>query len=78
MLLETEEEKKRLEGEAHQLKEMCRRELDRSEAEITRNSAIIADYKQVCVSIILGQVGLIQTGIPGKVWNFEHYFGARK
>ncbi|XP_064648840.1 rab GTPase-activating protein 1-like isoform X3 [Lineus longissimus] len=48
MLLETEEEKKRLEGEAQQLKEMCRRELDRSEAEITRNSAIIADYKQIC------------------------------
>ncbi|KAL3872041.1 hypothetical protein ACJMK2_040008 [Sinanodonta woodiana] len=46
--IETEEEKKRLETEAHQLKEMCRRELDRVETENERNKIIIADYKQIC------------------------------
>ncbi|XP_046330913.1 rab GTPase-activating protein 1-like isoform X2 [Haliotis cracherodii] len=48
MLTETEEEKRRLETESSQLKEMCRRELDRAESESQRNSAIIADYKQIC------------------------------
>ncbi|XP_074654020.1 rab GTPase-activating protein 1-like [Tubulanus polymorphus] len=48
LLTDVEEEKKRLELEAQQLKEMCRRELDRSETDNSRNSAIIADYKQIC------------------------------
>lgn len=30
-----------------QLKEMCRRELDKAESEIKKNSSIIGDYKQV-------------------------------
>ena len=33
-----------------QLKEMCRRELERAESESVRNTAIIADYKQVRVT----------------------------
>lgn len=47
-LAETEEEKQRLELESHQVKEMCRRELERLEADNSRNTAIIADYKQIC------------------------------
>lgn len=47
-LLDTEEEKRRLETESIQVKEMCRRELLLSEAEITRNAAIISEYKQIC------------------------------
>ncbi|KAK7095541.1 rab GTPase-activating protein 1-like isoform X2 [Littorina saxatilis] len=47
-LKETEEEKKRLEVESAQLKEMCRRELERAEQESSRNAAIISDYKQIC------------------------------
>ncbi|XP_032814440.1 rab GTPase-activating protein 1 isoform X3 [Petromyzon marinus] len=47
-LQEAEEEKKRLEIEASQLKEMCRRELDKTEAEMKKSSSIIADYKQIC------------------------------
>lgn len=31
-----------------QLKEMCRRELDKSESEIKKNGSIIGEYKQVC------------------------------
>uniref|UniRef100_T1J7L1 Rab-GAP TBC domain-containing protein n=1 Tax=Strigamia maritima TaxID=126957 RepID=T1J7L1_STRMM len=48
LLIDTEEEKKRLEIEATQLKEMCRRELQRAESDGTRNTAIISDYKQIC------------------------------
>ncbi len=48
-LVEVEEEKRRLEGEAAQLKEMLRREHDSAEGENTRNQAIIGDYKQVRV-----------------------------
>ena len=47
-LRETEEEKKRLDVESGQLKEMCRRELERAEQESSRNAAIISDYKQIC------------------------------
>jgi len=47
-LIETEEEMKRLEMESQQLKEVCRRELDRSESESARNQTITADYKQIC------------------------------
>ena len=46
-LTEAEEEKKQWELEANQVKEMCRRELDRLDTEIKRSNTIIADYKQV-------------------------------
>lgn len=46
-LVEIEEEKKRLESEAAQLKEMLRREHETAEGENSRNQAIIGDYKQV-------------------------------
>uniref|UniRef100_A0A5F9CP64 Rab GTPase-activating protein 1 n=1 Tax=Oryctolagus cuniculus TaxID=9986 RepID=A0A5F9CP64_RABIT len=45
-LIDAEEEKRRLEEESAQLKEMCRRELDKAESEIRKNSSIIGDYKQ--------------------------------
>lgn len=35
-----------------QLKEMCRRELDKSESEIKKNGSIIGEYKQVCTVYI--------------------------
>ncbi|XP_014346117.1 rab GTPase-activating protein 1 isoform X1 [Latimeria chalumnae] len=47
-LVDSEEEKRRLEEESSQLKEMCRRELDKAESEIKKNSSIIGDYKQIC------------------------------
>ncbi|XP_035112709.2 rab GTPase-activating protein 1 isoform X3 [Callithrix jacchus] len=47
-LIDAEEEKRRLEEESAQLKEMCRRELDKAESEIKKNSSIIGDYKQIC------------------------------
>ncbi len=34
-----------------QLKEMFRRELEKAELEIKKTTAIIAEYKQVCLSI---------------------------
>ena len=46
-LTEAEDEKKQWELEANQVKEMCRRELDRLDTEIKRSNTIIADYKQV-------------------------------
>uniref|UniRef100_A0A671PJ42 Rab GTPase-activating protein 1 n=1 Tax=Sinocyclocheilus anshuiensis TaxID=1608454 RepID=A0A671PJ42_9TELE len=46
-LVESEDEKRRLEEESAQLKEMCRRELDKSESEIRKNGSIIGEYKQV-------------------------------
>lgn len=36
-----------------QLKEMCRRELDKSESEIKKNGSIIGEYKQVCTTCAL-------------------------
>ncbi|KAL7978476.1 hypothetical protein Chor_004293, partial [Crotalus horridus] len=59
-LIDAEDEKRRLEEESAQvgagsgrkgageLKEMCRRELDKAELEIKKNSSIIGDYKQIC------------------------------
>lgn len=47
-LIDAEDEKRRLEEESAQLKEMCRRELDKAESEIKKNSSIIGDYKQIC------------------------------
>ena len=52
-LTEAEEEKKQWELEANQVKEMCRRELDRLDTEIKRSNTIIADYKQVCVCVFI-------------------------
>ncbi|XP_067106921.1 rab GTPase-activating protein 1 [Osmerus mordax] len=52
-LVEAEDEKRRLEEESAQLKEMCRRELDKSESEIKKNGSIIGEYKQVCA--VLGE-----------------------
>lgn len=42
-----------------QLKEMCRRELDKAESEIKKNSSIIGDYKQV-------SRGCLTSGSSGK------------
>ena len=42
-----------------QLKEVCRRELDRSESENTRNQAITSDYKQVCSASTFILVSLV-------------------
>ncbi|XP_028665044.1 rab GTPase-activating protein 1 isoform X1 [Erpetoichthys calabaricus] len=47
-LVDSEDEKRRLEEEATQLKEMCRRELDKAESEIRKNGSIIGEYKQIC------------------------------
>uniref|UniRef100_A0A3B4CJV8 Rab GTPase-activating protein 1 n=1 Tax=Pygocentrus nattereri TaxID=42514 RepID=A0A3B4CJV8_PYGNA len=47
-LIDSEDEKRRLEEESAQLKEMCRRELDKSESEIKKNGSIIGEYKQIC------------------------------
>ncbi|XP_041826167.1 rab GTPase-activating protein 1 isoform X2 [Melanotaenia boesemani] len=47
-LVDSEDEKRRLEEESAQLKEMCRRELDKSESEIKKNGSIIGEYKQIC------------------------------
>ncbi|XP_053719938.1 rab GTPase-activating protein 1 isoform X1 [Synchiropus splendidus] len=47
-LVDSEDEKRRLEEESAQLKEMCRRELDKSEMEIKKNGSIIGEYKQIC------------------------------
>ncbi|KAM9516763.1 rab GTPase-activating protein 1 isoform 1-T2 [Salvelinus alpinus] len=47
-LVDSEDEKRRLEEESAQLKEMCRRELDKSESEIKKNGSIIREYKQIC------------------------------
>ncbi|GFS47608.1 rab GTPase-activating protein 1 [Nephila pilipes] len=44
-LTELEDEKRRLEIE---LKELCRRELQQAESEISRNNNIISEYKQIC------------------------------
>lgn len=47
-LTELEDEKRRLEIEVNQLKELCRRELQQAESEISRNNNIISEYKQIC------------------------------
>ncbi|XP_066569189.1 rab GTPase-activating protein 1 isoform X2 [Amia ocellicauda] len=47
-LVDSEDEKRRLEEESAQLKEMCRRELDKAESEIKKNGSIIGEYKQIC------------------------------
>lgn len=47
-LVDSEDEKRRLEEESAQLKEMCRREMDKAESEIKKNGSIIVEYKQIC------------------------------
>ncbi|XP_056146295.1 rab GTPase-activating protein 1 isoform X2 [Lampris incognitus] len=47
-LVDSEDENRRLEEESAQLKEMCRRELDKSESEIKKKGSIIGEYKQIC------------------------------
>ncbi|RZF46463.1 hypothetical protein LSTR_LSTR012538 [Laodelphax striatellus] len=47
-LQRAEEEKKRLEDELFQVKEMLKREVQKAENDQNRNTAIIADYKQIC------------------------------
>ncbi|KAG7510660.1 hypothetical protein JOB18_027663 [Solea senegalensis] len=44
----TEEEKKGKEEETAKLKEVFRRELEKTEQEVRRSSGIITDYKQIC------------------------------
>uniref|UniRef100_A0A8B9GN68 Rab GTPase-activating protein 1 n=1 Tax=Astyanax mexicanus TaxID=7994 RepID=A0A8B9GN68_ASTMX len=51
-LVDSEDEKRRLEEESAQLKEMCRRELDKSESEIKKNGSIIGEYKQVSLQYL--------------------------
>lgn len=43
-----EDERSRLEIEVTQLKEVCRRELQRAETDLQRNGKIIEDYKKIC------------------------------
>jgi hypothetical protein len=43
-----EEDHKRHLEEINQLKDVCRREIEKFEREICRNTGIIADYKQIC------------------------------
>lgn len=50
-LTEMEDEKRRLETEVNQLKELCRRELQQAESEISRNNTIISEYKQICTQL---------------------------
>lgn len=50
-LIDVEEEKRWLEEEFVQLKEMCCWEFDKVEFEIKKNSFIIGDYKQICFQL---------------------------
>ncbi|XP_072221246.1 rab GTPase-activating protein 1-like [Leuresthes tenuis] len=52
-LLATEEEKRVKEEEAVMLKEVFRRELEKTDQEIKRSSRIIEDYKQICSQLTL-------------------------
>ncbi|KAM4542247.1 rab GTPase-activating protein 1-like [Odontesthes bonariensis] len=52
-LLATEEDKRVKEEEAAMLKEVFRRELEKTEQEIKRSSGIIEDYKQICSQLTL-------------------------
>jgi len=38
-----------------QLKDVCRRELDRSEVESVRNQAVTSEYKQVDLVVVLNK-----------------------
>ncbi|XP_060056102.1 rab GTPase-activating protein 1 isoform X2 [Erinaceus europaeus] len=76
-LIDAEEEKRRLEEESAQLKEMCRRELDKAESEIKKNSSIIGDYKQIC-SQLSERLEKQQTANKveiEKIRDLEHHLG---
>ncbi|KAL0275484.1 UNVERIFIED_CONTAM: hypothetical protein PYX00_003316 [Menopon gallinae] len=47
----SDEEKKRLDEELAQVKNMLKREVDRAESDARRNSAIITEYKQICARL---------------------------
>lgn len=47
----SDEEKKRLDDELAQVKNMLKREVDRAESDARRNSAIISEYKQICARL---------------------------
>uniref|UniRef100_A0A8C1LK86 Rab GTPase-activating protein 1 n=1 Tax=Cyprinus carpio TaxID=7962 RepID=A0A8C1LK86_CYPCA len=67
-LVESEDEKRRLEEESAQLKEMCRRELDKSESEIKKNGSIIGEYKQqlnVVISRLVVKSVFVQMKVEG-------------
>ena len=42
-----------------QLKDVCRRELDRSEIETVRNQAVTSEYKQVIYVVVFRQFNLL-------------------
>lgn len=48
LLSDMDDEKTRLEVEVSQLKEVCRRELNRAESDLSLKSNIITDYKKIC------------------------------
>uniref|UniRef100_A0A8D3BDY6 Rab GTPase-activating protein 1 n=1 Tax=Scophthalmus maximus TaxID=52904 RepID=A0A8D3BDY6_SCOMX len=76
-LVDSEDEKRRLEEESAQLKEMCRRELDKSESEIKKNGSIIGEYKQIC-SQLSERLEKQQTATRGeleKIRDLEHHLG---
>uniref|UniRef100_UPI00358ED24E rab GTPase-activating protein 1-like n=1 Tax=Myxine glutinosa TaxID=7769 RepID=UPI00358ED24E len=52
-LVDAEVEKRRLQCEALKFKEVCQRETERAEAEVHKNLAIIAEYKQICSHLSL-------------------------
>ncbi|XP_071447780.1 rab GTPase-activating protein 1-like isoform X2 [Hetaerina americana] len=52
-LQRSEEDRKRLEEEVTQVKEMLKREIAKSEEEICQNNVIITEYKQICSQLSL-------------------------
>ena len=52
-LSDTEEEKRRLEEEAQQVKELLKKEVARNDSEAIKNSSIIVDYKNICSQLSL-------------------------
>ncbi|KAG8234240.1 hypothetical protein J437_LFUL007747 [Ladona fulva] len=52
-LQRSEEDRKRLEEEVTQVKEMLKREIAKAEEEICRNHVIITEYKQICSQLSL-------------------------
>ncbi|XP_046398329.1 rab GTPase-activating protein 1-like isoform X2 [Ischnura elegans] len=52
-LQRSEEDRKRLEEEVTQVKDMLKREIAKSDEEICRNNIIIAEYKQICSQLSL-------------------------
>ncbi|KAK4318251.1 hypothetical protein Pmani_010736 [Petrolisthes manimaculis] len=77
LLSDAEEEKKRLLMEANQVKELLKREVEKGDQEAKRNSAIIADYKNICSQLSerldKEQAANAQTinSYKSKVWSCE-------